>query len=98
MHAGGSSLFIKRASSYRSIHQSKLFQTYITQGRAAKCSLASADFTISAIRPLELIVIFNYPVIECLVAFSVVFLIGFICGKRGRSRVAQYVCTGLTRS
>lgn len=27
------------------------------------------------------IVMYNYPVLECLAAFAVVFLIGFLCGR-----------------
>jgi hypothetical protein len=34
--------------------------------------------------PLGAIVMFNYPVLECLVAFATMFLIGFLCAKFSR--------------
>jgi len=64
----------------------KQFQFYITPWRAAISPLEKAG--LSASQPLHgEIVMYNYPVLECLVAFAIVFLIGYLVadggGKKG---------------
>ena len=55
-----------------------LFQIYITPWRAAEGSRETADFVGPATHPVENIAMYNYPVLECLVAFAIVFSIGYL--------------------
>jgi len=41
---------------------------------------------------------YNYPVLECLVAFAIVFLIGFLCGKSKRTDLAGVTEQGGARA
>jgi len=36
---------------------------------------------------MEITLMYNYPVLECLVAFAVVFLIGYLAGDSGGRKV-----------
>jgi hypothetical protein len=41
---------------------------------------------------------FNYPVLECLVAFAIVFAIGFLLAKSNRNDGAAALPKGVVRS
>jgi len=67
----------------------RYFQIHITPWRAAVCSCAKADVVGLPTLSLENIVISHYPVLECLVAFAIVFLIGFLSAKSNGSNTAS---------
>ena len=71
----------------------KKIQIYITPWRAASSPLKKELMSsVSQPIPWEQIVMYNYPVLECLVAFASVFLIGFLfayCARRGEPVVPK---------
>ena len=48
------------------------------------CPLERADIVSLATDSFGAIVMFNYPVLECLVAFAIIFSIGFLLAKNDR--------------
>jgi hypothetical protein len=54
------------------------FQIYITPWRAADGSHVEADAVSPATHTVENAAMYNYPILECLIAFAIVFSIGYL--------------------
>lgn len=53
-------------------------QTHITPWRGARSPIRRAALSVSNPTFMGEIVMYNYPVLECLVAFAIVFSIGYL--------------------
>ena len=46
---------------------------------------------------MEITLMYNYPVLECLVAFAIVFSIGYLVGNSGGRKVTVALGNGVAR-
>ncbi|WP_139350824.1 hypothetical protein [Rhodanobacter sp. C01] len=73
-------------------------EIYITRGRAEGCSRERADVVDPVTHPMEIVLMYNYPVLESLVAFAIVFLIGFLVANNSRRGDAVASKSGVART
>jgi len=99
-----SACVVEAASSAQHLHDDegavyrKYFQPYITPWRAVVCPLERADAVSLTTDSMGAIVMYNYPVFECLVAFAIVFSIGFLFAKCNRSDDAMASPNGVAHT
>ena len=62
------------------------------------CPLERADVVSLATVSIGAVVMFNFPVLECLVSFAIVFAIGFLLAKSNRNDGAAALPNGVVRS
>lgn len=81
-----------------SFTDAKYFQIYITPWRAAESSRVGTGVVSLATVLMGEIVMYNYPVLECLVAFAIVFSIGYVVADNNARKAIVVPGKGVART
>ena len=72
--------------------------SHISLGGELQLALAQGPILSPCCYPLEIALMYTYPVLECLVAFAIVFSIGFLVADSNRGAKAAVPKGGVTRT